>query len=560
MFELVFFSTNQTKVAHFRYLASKVGVKVKSFKEANYYASYHEPKIDDRAELLRQSYISALHQWRRRDGRSDDGNSTFFFEDTSVRIDALSRTQEVPGVNVKYWMRSMSFDRLDALLKENGNNRRVTVRSDIVMHIPKKWRDFLGIQEEYLWVFGQTNGTISETEPIITPNPVYPWLDDKTFNRWFIPDGAHTSISAISLEDADRGDFRRKAFEKLLEFLRKLNLISNDQPVISVTNAAQLGLPRIPQAPSIFVVCGPSCSGKTTTATWLNDAFAIPHIEASDFMYKAFWERQGLRSQVKIGDFAALALQTQPDIVAKPIAEYIVAKQYKTVVVTGFRSVREIDVLRSALGPDLNIELIYLDAPYEMRLARALKRNRDNVTPEKFAHRNTQGESMGVLDIRQIPGTQYICNDGSLDKVRRKFRAKYPTTLRAQKAYLALRRFDTSKLEPYVLMALLDALRHGIWYTTTEIAAQLNKKFGLAKHKNNVSRYFNQEFHPYYEVRLRNSTHSTAQPIEYRVSATGISEAKLFRILHLQLEDESQVPTVHNHKPQQLRLNLGDVT
>ncbi|MFJ3059027.1 non-canonical purine NTP pyrophosphatase [Herbaspirillum sp. NPDC087042] len=550
MFELVFFSTNQTKVAHFRYLGSNAGVKIKSFKEANYYASYHEPKIDDRTELLNQSYLSALHQWKLRERKPDDDTSTFFFEDTSVRIDALSEIQEIPGVNVKYWMRSMTFEKLDAILKEHRNNRKVTVRSDIVMHLPGRWKELLGIAEDFVWVYGETNGTISEVEPVITPNPVYPWLDDKTFNRWFIPDGAHTSISAISLDDANRGDFRRKAFDKIAVVLRKLKLLGSNP----ATTASQLELPQVPTSPSIFLVCGPTCAGKTTTASWLGDAFSLPHIEASDFMYKAFWERQGLRSKIKIGDFAQLALQTQPDIVAKPIAEYINEKQYKAVVITGFRSVSEIKVLRSALQNHY-VELIYLDAPYDVRLQRAIKRNRDNVTPEKFASRNVQEEEMGLLNIRELAEAKIFNNDRRIEKVRARFRTRYPTTLRTQMEALRLRRFDPSRLEPYILMALYELLSDDIWCTTTEIASQLNSQFGLDKHKNNVSRYFNQEFHPLYEVRLRATS---AQPVEYRVSATGASEAKLLKSQYQQFLKERERTPSNMSKSQQLSLTLSE--
>jgi inosine/xanthosine triphosphate pyrophosphatase family protein len=134
MLDMVFFTSNPTKLAHFRRLGAKHGVRVRGFKEKHYHATYHEPQIDDREELLRQSYESALRQWQRRTGEEAPG--LFFLEDTSVKVYALSHEKETPGVNIKYWMKGMTFEKLDAILKAHGNDRRVVVRSDIVVHLP----------------------------------------------------------------------------------------------------------------------------------------------------------------------------------------------------------------------------------------------------------------------------------------------------------------------------------------------------------------------------------------------------------------------------------------
>jgi hypothetical protein len=113
-------------------------------------------------------------------------------------------------------MRDMTFARLDNILKELGNDRRVTVRSDIVMHLPVKWQEVLGIKHDFLWVYGEVEGSIVDYECVIQPNLVYPWLDNKTFNRWFVPIGANGPISTLDIQEADKqGHFMklRKYFE-----------------------------------------------------------------------------------------------------------------------------------------------------------------------------------------------------------------------------------------------------------------------------------------------------------------------------------------------------------
>src|SRR5882672_5829219 len=126
MTPLLFFSTNRVKLAHFKHLARNTNFEIVGFTQKSYYASYHEPRTSDRDILLRESYESALEKWMRLHRGHDPG--FFFFEDTSVRIDALSSNSETPGVDVKYWMRSITFAKLDSQLRKLGNNRRVSVR------------------------------------------------------------------------------------------------------------------------------------------------------------------------------------------------------------------------------------------------------------------------------------------------------------------------------------------------------------------------------------------------------------------------------------------------
>ncbi|WP_427916278.1 non-canonical purine NTP pyrophosphatase [Stenotrophomonas maltophilia] len=140
MTDLWFLTTNAIKLANFRTLARGTGLSIHSFHERTFLASYYEPRLDDRQEILRLSYESALFQWNR---AGLDLESFFFIEDTSVIIHALSGDREVPGVDVKYWMRDMDFPTLDELLKARGNDRAVTVRSDIILHLPPQYSEMV---------------------------------------------------------------------------------------------------------------------------------------------------------------------------------------------------------------------------------------------------------------------------------------------------------------------------------------------------------------------------------------------------------------------------------
>ena len=181
-------------------------------------------------------------------------------------------------------------------------------------------------------VRGEVYGRVCDAEFSIDANLVYPWLDVKSFNRWFVPDGASVPLSKLSIGDADKADFRARAFQKVVNVLQSLHLLSDEV----APRETQLPLPSVSPIASLYVICGPTCAGKTTLAEWLDDNWGIRHIEASDFMRKAFWERHGLTATAAIGDFAEAALRTEPQIVAQPIAALISEQRLHTAVVTGF--------------------------------------------------------------------------------------------------------------------------------------------------------------------------------------------------------------------------------
>ena len=73
------------------------------------------------------------------------------------------------------------------------------------------------------------------------------------------------------------------------------------------------------------------------------------------------------------------------------------------------------------------------------------------------------------------------------------------------------------------------------YFTTTEMSHLINRYFkDYKKNKNNVSRYFNQSFYVYYEVRYENRKN------KYKISPIGYSEAlKVYKFQVLSPNEES---------------------
>ncbi|MEO6718605.1 MAG: hypothetical protein ABIM50_15320 [Novosphingobium sp.] len=107
-------------------------------------------------------------------------------------------------------------------------------------------------------------------------------------------------------------------------------------------------------------------------------------------------------------------------------------------------------------------------------------------------------------------------------------------------------------LQDAILIALLrvwkeDETRQ--FYTTTEIASLIADAFPAIrpKHKDNVSRYFNQDFYAYYEI----SVGAGAAARKYRLSNTGYGMA--IRVLHV-LRAGSLVESLLRHQPCNIRM------
>src|SRR5205823_4427496 len=93
-----------------------------------------------------------------------------------------------------------------------------------------------------------------------------------------------------------------------------------------------------------------------------------------------------------------------------------------------------------------------------------------------------------------------------------------------------------ASLEETILIGLAKLRKRGNkGLSTTEIAHELNTVFGesdFRTNKNNVSRYFNFQMHPFYRIVLVGGT------LRYSLSATGLSRAQ--RIMASAMQDQRE--------------------
>lgn len=513
MFELVFFTSSRVKLAHAQYLSRNYAVSIVSFREKTFGATYSEPRIHNRKELIDLSYEDARHRWL----KNSTEERIFFIEDTSVKIDALSDEQETPGLDIKYWMEEMSFEKLDAQLKRLGNNRNVTVRSDVVLHLPPGLSDEEG--KSYKQFTSIVSGRVVDYETLFETNPVYPWLDNKTFNKWFAPETQVESISKLPISEADKYDFRKQAFCEMLGFLEQKKIIfPKSFDSIQTQKNFDFGF-------RLFIISGPTCAGKTTLAEFLTENFGYYHIEASDFMHVSFYKRHGIQSSFKIGDFAQQALLEQPEIVADQILKNIRKLPELPIVITGFRSIKEIQWFQDNYSGKYQIEVLFISAEQKTRFKRSQLRNRigESTSLDDFLKRDRQQADMGISELSINYLNQTIENNSNVENYFETFRLKYRDYLkdfRSGSSKVNLK--PKFKLEDIILLTLNKYWDTKEFFTTTEIAKLINdSENNSPKSKNNISRYFNQSFHEYYEIDISEGKR------RYRLSSTGRGKAQI---------------------------------
>lgn len=522
MLALTFFTSNPTKLAHARYLVEGEPIEVLGFRQRTYHAGYEEPRLQSRDALLKASYESAVQQARK--ARILSHRHFFILEDTSVTVEALSTaTQDVPGLDVKYWMRETTFSSLNASIQRGGGSRRAVVRSDVLLHVPTAYRKLWDVGE-YIVFTGEQSGSIVKQEQEFNTNVMYPWLDNQTFNKWFQPDGALGALGSLSIAEANKYDFRRKAFDKLFGFLK-------DHKVLKSPANSQRRLPL--QRDMNYIVCGYTCAGKTTASQYLARSFDYLHVEASDFMHLAYYMRHDVPDRISIGDFAEKALIEKPEIAAEAIAKYLQVDVESPCVISGFRSIREIDWLVEKLGEyGKQFRVVFVNASETSRFSRMVKRSRSGDVSDigRFRSRDEQQRRMGLDVIANDARTVIWENSSELSEY---FKLVNYDIGRDPLGELDLDLWLSKigqqrklKLEEAILIALLtrwadDEKRP--CFTTSEIAKIINELLSATsqKHKDNVSRYFNQNYYAYYEVEI-DAVKGTRR---YRLSNTGYGKA-----------------------------------
>lgn len=490
-----------------RYLSNDYPIIIS--KQKNYGIGYVEPRIYDREQLLSESYMDALDRFTKYVSNPDE--KFFFIEDTSVIIDALSENgDEVPGLDIKYWMKEHTFEMVDSMLKGKGNNRQCSVRSDIILHLPKKLRE--KYQIPYKQFTGIVEGNIVTSEQDYMTNPSYPWLDNKTFNKWFAPVD-DIPLGSMSVQRSNDYDFRKKAFEQVLLFLKDEGYLKE--------KTAPLKQYSLPLYFDHLILVGPTCAGKSTLASYLAEKYGYFHLEASDFMHQKFYELHGVNTDLKIGDFAQKALLENPCIVADLVAEHMNRLKDTPVIISGFRNPQEIQCFLEKYKCDINI--VYIDADIQIRYERNMNRKRkdDENTFEKFGEKDRQQADMGLNEMHSLYKEFELLNEKRFEDFYNAFETGYGNILPDIELVDETKMlFDNKlKLEESILMAMYYDLKSEREYTTTELATLIRDKLNIEKNKNNVSRYFNQNFHPYFDA-------VKGTPVKYKLNSTGISMAR----------------------------------
>lgn len=518
MNEIVFFSSSRIKQNHLKYLARNYNIEIVSYREKTYNANYEEPRIDDREKLLSESFKSALNQFE----KSNLLSTPFFIEDTSVVIYGLSTPEkEVPGVDIKYWMKDTRFEDLDLQLSMLGNNRKTTVRSDILAYIPN------APNNPYRFT-SQTDGEICKIEESFDTNPIYPWLDNKTFNKWFVPKGADHVLSKLPIEKADKFDFRRPAFEEMMKVFTDFGYhykVNINQPLQKKSHLT------LPKDDICHIVVGLSCSGKTTIAEYLSNEYNFFHIEASDFMHLLYRAKHGVNSEVDIGKFAVEILNDTPSIITSEIIKYLESYDWPRVIITGFRKNEEVETFLKDYAISSDIKIFEISANLETRLKRKEIRKRNKkLEREKLVDRDKRELDMGISRIVKRADCTKITNEGTFESFFENYIANCdldsPISNSKPNLEPLLRK---EPLHELIILALYFSKSYGEkggFHTTNEICKLINNEFSLSKpkNKNNVSRYFNQKNRVFYDVI------SSSGKNKYRLSNTGVGMAK--RILN----------------------------
>jgi inosine/xanthosine triphosphate pyrophosphatase family protein/dephospho-CoA kinase len=333
-------------------------------------------------------------------------NFLFFVEDTSLRIEALSRgSEDYPGLAVKEWFKSTSFEELDCRLPKDPKGRLAIVKSGIALNIP-------GLDSPVLF-HGETRGTVANSPPMFEENLSFPWLTPKSFNGWFIPDGASQRLGEMSFETSWIFDFRIRSLTKMLERLEEyaaiLNVPQSCFIVFPSVNTSVSPLPLFRDGRDAYLVIGKTCSGKTTLGRLGKENNNGPIIEASDIL-QSF--RSTATNNLSNQSFAQrLFSEKGYDVIARRIVQMYRLNEASDFIIVGFRTIEEVEYIRK-IAPSVKIVLV--QASDRTRYSRFLKRLRDPIQDfEAFLRRSREEEMFGLLPIAHEIADIKIENEGT---------------------------------------------------------------------------------------------------------------------------------------------------
>lgn len=354
---VLFYTSNVNKYLQARYVMSRFGFVIEHFRGTTPYA---EDYSVGKEKLLEQAILEIIERER---------DVVFFLEDTSLRIDAFSSTSlDVPGLAVKEWFQGITFEQLDQQLRNKGNNRAATIESGIALHLPGRSRP--------VFFFGESVGQVANVASDFRTSSIHPWLNSRTFDGWFIPDGTHKRLGQMSADESMRWHFRSRALvllaERLVEYTAVVNLPPRSIFVRRKRyHKGQKNLFR--DKNPILVVCGERASGKTMIGDYLSNKYGFDHFEASMVVRKYF--RELGETDQSLDEFATgFHMQMGDDIVASSLSDEFGLTDSPKAVVTGFRKLEE---LRYLEDNHIEYKIVFVISNDRSRFDRYLDRGRD---------------------------------------------------------------------------------------------------------------------------------------------------------------------------------------
>jgi dephospho-CoA kinase/inosine/xanthosine triphosphate pyrophosphatase family protein len=499
-----FYTSNPDKLLQARLMFVRHGYLLRHFK------SHREPYDEDYSLPSEQMLARAIKQVNAEFGI----RSIFFVEDTSLRLEALSDSTDYPGLKVKEWFASSTFEEVDRLIQDKGGDRRAVVKSDIALHVPTL--------SHIAFFHGETAGTVAPSPPAFSGSAQYPWLTPTTFNGWFIPDGARKRLGEMEFEEALEFDFRAKSLTNLIARLEEMNAALNlgssfytvRWPEFSHSQeqlAFRELLPQEESEPQILLVIGHKCAGKTTFSDYLAGRDGVMVFEASSVLRQL---ASAADKSVDTADDAFNFLREQGlDCVAEAIAKYLDRGKANLNVITGLRTVEEIFLLAQRF-PRARIVLVDSDA--RTRFERYIRRARDADVRSfsDFQKQDEEQAAFGALRVATEIATDIIRNDGTLEQYRAKidaFVAAFPKHARGHE----------QKSELHRTLLALDAIRDA---GTCEQIAEKSASLGMPVRKYNTNRALKSA--PEFAERVKLSGHL----LSYKLTARG---QRLLELLNL---------------------------
>jgi adenylate kinase family enzyme len=183
---------------------------------------------------------------------------------------------------------------------------------------------------------------------------------------------------------------------------------------------------KIDSNKKLFIICGPSCAGKTTLGQYLRAHHGYIHIEASDYMNLSYIN-SGVYENLDIATYAEIVLKEKPEIVAEQIINDLQDFQEDPIVITGFRTPDEFDWFTKNFDSKSSVELVLLDANLKLRYERSIIRGREKEikTKEDFEIKDNQQSRMGLQIFKIKYQEKLIFNNKSLESLFNAFEAKY---------------------------------------------------------------------------------------------------------------------------------------